>query len=91
MRVVRQRRENESDAHRRLEGRVVLFWTGLLYISAGLGLWGLQSTRPEMFRGWPLVGLAEGTVKNHVSTILDKLHAANRTQAALATRDTGLI
>jgi DNA-binding NarL/FixJ family response regulator len=30
--------------------------------------------------------LAEGTVKNHVSTILDKLHAANRTQAARAIR-----
>lgn len=37
------------------------------------------------------LGLAEGTVKNHVSTILDKLHAANRTQAALVARDAGLI
>ncbi|MDQ3412234.1 MAG: response regulator transcription factor [Chloroflexota bacterium] len=37
------------------------------------------------------LGLAEGTVKNHVSTILDKLQAANRTQAALAARDAGLI
>lgn len=35
--------------------------------------------------------LAEGTVKNHVSTILDKLHAANRTQAARMARDQGLI
>jgi DNA-binding NarL/FixJ family response regulator len=30
--------------------------------------------------------LAEGTVKNHVSTILDKLHAANRTDAAPGAR-----
>lgn len=35
--------------------------------------------------------LAEGTVKNHVSTILDKLHAANRTQAARLAREQGLI
>ncbi|MBC8163242.1 MAG: response regulator transcription factor [Roseiflexaceae bacterium] len=35
--------------------------------------------------------LAEGTVKNHVSTILDKLHAANRTQAARIAREHGLI
>jgi two-component system, NarL family, response regulator DegU len=35
--------------------------------------------------------LAEGTVKNHVSTILDKLHAANRTQAAKLAREQGLI
>ena len=35
--------------------------------------------------------LAEGTVKNHVSTILDKRQAANRTQAALVARDAGLI
>lgn len=35
--------------------------------------------------------LAEGTVKNHVSTILDKLHAANRTQAARVARERGLI
>lgn len=35
--------------------------------------------------------LAEGTVKNHVSTILDKLHAANRTQAARIGREQGLI
>jgi DNA-binding NarL/FixJ family response regulator len=35
--------------------------------------------------------LVEGTVKNHVSTILDKLHAANRTQAARVARDQGLI
>jgi DNA-binding NarL/FixJ family response regulator len=35
--------------------------------------------------------LAEGTIKNHVSTILDKLHAANRTQAARVAREQGLI
>ena len=35
--------------------------------------------------------LAEGTVKNHVSTILDKLQAANRTQAARIGREQGLI
>lgn len=35
--------------------------------------------------------LAEGTVKNHVSSILAKLHAANRTQAANLARERGLI
>lgn len=35
--------------------------------------------------------LAEGTVKNHVSNILAKLHAANRTQAADLARRRGLI
>jgi DNA-binding NarL/FixJ family response regulator len=35
--------------------------------------------------------LAEGTVKNHVSSILDKLHAANRTQAARVAREQGFI
>lgn len=35
--------------------------------------------------------LAEGTVKNHVSNILGKLHAANRTQAVALARDQGLI
>ena len=35
--------------------------------------------------------LAEGTIKNHVSKIMDKLHAANRTQAARMARDQGLI
>jgi DNA-binding NarL/FixJ family response regulator len=35
--------------------------------------------------------LAEGTVKNHVSNILTKLHAANRTQAANLARARGLI
>jgi DNA-binding NarL/FixJ family response regulator len=35
--------------------------------------------------------LAEGTVKNHVSTILEKLHAANRTQAARVAREQRLI
>jgi len=37
------------------------------------------------------LGLADGTVKNHVSTVLDKLRAANRTQAALLARDRRLI
>jgi DNA-binding NarL/FixJ family response regulator len=35
--------------------------------------------------------LAEGTVKNYVSTILDKLHAANRTHATQIARKQGLI
>jgi DNA-binding NarL/FixJ family response regulator len=35
--------------------------------------------------------LAEGTVKNHVSNILAKLHANNRTQAANLARARGLI
>ncbi len=35
--------------------------------------------------------LAEGTVKNHVSSIMAKLHAANRTQAVVLGRDQGLI
>ncbi len=35
--------------------------------------------------------LAEGTIKNHVSSILIKLHAANRTQAANMARQRGLI
>jgi len=35
--------------------------------------------------------LAEGTVKNHVSNILAKLHAANRTQAVRLARDQKLI
>jgi two-component system, NarL family, response regulator DegU len=37
------------------------------------------------------LALAEGTVKNYVSSILDKLHAANRTQAARLAREQGLI
>ena len=37
------------------------------------------------------LALAEGTVKNYVSAILDKLHAANRTQAARVAREQGLI
>jgi DNA-binding NarL/FixJ family response regulator len=37
------------------------------------------------------LNLAEGTVKNYVSTILDKLHAANRTQAARFAREQGLV
>jgi DNA-binding NarL/FixJ family response regulator len=37
------------------------------------------------------VVLAEGTIKNHVSVIMDKLHAANRTQAARMARDQGLV
>jgi two-component system response regulator DegU len=35
--------------------------------------------------------LTEGTVKNYVSAILDKLHAANRTQATQIARKHGLI
>jgi DNA-binding NarL/FixJ family response regulator len=35
--------------------------------------------------------LAEGTVKNHVTNILGKLEARDRTQAALRARDSGLI
>jgi DNA-binding NarL/FixJ family response regulator len=35
--------------------------------------------------------LAEGTVKNHVSSILAKLHAANRTHAVSLAREQGLI
>ena len=35
--------------------------------------------------------LTEGTVKNYVSTILDKLHAANRTHATSIARKQGLI
>lgn len=37
------------------------------------------------------LGLAEGTIKNYVSTILEKLHAANRTHAARLAREQGLI
>jgi DNA-binding NarL/FixJ family response regulator len=35
--------------------------------------------------------LAEGTVKNHVTSILGKLEVRDRTQAALKARDSGLI
>ncbi|MGH2345592.1 MAG: response regulator transcription factor, partial [Chloroflexota bacterium] len=35
--------------------------------------------------------LAESTVKNHVSNILGKLHAANRTHAVSLAREQGLI
>ena len=35
--------------------------------------------------------LAEGIVKNHVTNILGKLEARDRTQAALKARDSGLI
>jgi len=35
--------------------------------------------------------LAEGTVKNHVSTILSKLHAENRTQAVNLARERNII
>ncbi len=37
------------------------------------------------------LSLAEGTVKNYVTAILQKLGARDRTQAALIARDTGLI
>lgn len=36
------------------------------------------------------LSISEGTVKNHVSSILDKLHATNRTQAAEIARRRGL-
>lgn len=42
----------------------------------------------EIARG---LELTEGTVKNHVSNILEKLHAKNRTSAANAARERGLI
>jgi DNA-binding NarL/FixJ family response regulator len=35
--------------------------------------------------------LAEGTVKNHVTSILSKLHVRDRTQAAIKAKDGGLI
>ncbi len=35
--------------------------------------------------------LSEATVKGHVSRTLDKLHCANRTQAALLAREAGLV
>ncbi|MGL5930537.1 MAG: response regulator [Dermatophilaceae bacterium] len=35
--------------------------------------------------------VSEGTVKNHVSRILDRLHLRDRTQAALWARDAGLL
>jgi DNA-binding NarL/FixJ family response regulator len=35
--------------------------------------------------------LAEGTVKNHVSAILSKIDARDRTQAALKARSLGLV
>jgi DNA-binding NarL/FixJ family response regulator len=35
--------------------------------------------------------LAEGTVKNHISVIMDKLEASNRTQAVAIARQRGLI
>ncbi len=37
------------------------------------------------------LGIAEGTVKNHMSNVLGKLGALDRTQAALRARDLGLI
>ncbi len=37
------------------------------------------------------LSLTEGTVKNYVSSILDKLHASNRTQAVLAAKERRLI
>ena len=35
--------------------------------------------------------IAEGTVKNHVTHILDKLNVRDRTQAALKARELGLL
>ena len=37
------------------------------------------------------LALAEGTVKNHISTIMDKLDASNRTQAVALARARGLL
>jgi two-component system, NarL family, response regulator DegU len=37
------------------------------------------------------LSLAEGTIKNHVSNILGKLHAANRTHAVSLAREQGLL
>ncbi len=37
------------------------------------------------------LGIAEGTVKNHMTNVLGKLGALDRTQAALRARDLGLI
>jgi DNA-binding NarL/FixJ family response regulator len=37
------------------------------------------------------LSLAEGTVKNYVTTILQKLGARDRTQAALRARELGLL
>lgn len=37
------------------------------------------------------LSLAEGTVKNHISTIMDKLAASNRTQAVALARARGLL
>ena len=37
------------------------------------------------------VGLAEGTVKNHVTNILTKLDVRDRTQAAIRARQLGIV
>ena len=37
------------------------------------------------------LSLAEGTVKNYISAILDKLGVQDRTQAALRARELGLL
>jgi len=37
------------------------------------------------------LGVAEGTVKNHVTRVLEKLKVEDRTQAALRARDLGLV
>ncbi|MGA9526140.1 MAG: response regulator transcription factor [Myxococcaceae bacterium] len=37
------------------------------------------------------LGLVEGTVKNHVTRILEKLEVADRTQAALKAREAGIV
>ena len=37
------------------------------------------------------LGIAEGTVKNHMTNVLGKLGALDRTQAALRARELGLI
>ncbi|HEY2514113.1 MAG TPA: LuxR C-terminal-related transcriptional regulator, partial [Polyangiaceae bacterium] len=37
------------------------------------------------------LNVAEGTVKNHVTRVLEKLGVGDRTQAALRARDLGLV
>ena len=37
------------------------------------------------------LSLSEGTVKNHISVILDKLHANDRTQAVITALKRGLV
>ena len=45
-------------------------------------------TNPEIGHS---LSLAEGTVKNYITTILQKLDVRDRTQAALRARELGLL